>query len=425
MKENVERTVLHTLFVGIDVDSLKNTVYMMDFDQTCLATFEIANDINGIEILKDKTLEILKSRKDLSFISFVLESTGLYAFHSATYLSTNEELLAYTPKVYCINPKISKNYRASFSDMDKDDMDDAKLLADLARVGRCDKLSVWRGAQLLALQRLTRHRKHLSDMLSAEKNYVLNNIFLKFSGLLTAKSAEKPFSDIFGATSVFVLTEFMSTEAIVETPMEDLVALLNEISNKRFANAEETAQLLQKAAKNSYRLDQVSSEPISLAIASSMNCIRSFEAEIKSVSNSIMQLIKGFNDAEYQSLTSIKGIGPVLAAGIIAEIGSIDQFKNDDALAKYAGITWRKTQSGKFQAENTHMTKTGNSYLRYYIIEAAQHVVWGIQEYHDFYTKKLNEVTKHKEARARVLTARKLIKLIFALLKNRSLYKER
>ena len=71
------------------------------------------------------------------------------------------------------------------------------------------------------------------------------------------------------------------------------------------------------------------------------------------------------------------------------------------------------------------MTKTGNSYLRYYIIEAAQHVVWHVQEYNNFYTKKLNEVSKHKEARARVLTARKLIKLIYALMSNRSLYKER
>lgn len=425
MEEISKRTVLNTLYVGIDVDSKKNVIYMMDFNQICLASFSILNDINGVGVLKDKALEVLKKRDDLQFITFVLESTSVYAFHTATYLSNNEELLVYSPKVYCINPKVSSNYRKSFSDMNKDDAIDARLLADIARVGRCDKLNPWRGSQLVALQRLTRHRKHLSDMLAAEKNYVLNNIFLKFSGLLTANSQDAPFSNVFGTTSSFILTDFMSTEEIVDTPLEDLVSILNEKSNKHFSNTEETAKLLKQAAANSYRLDKVSSEPINLAIASSLNCIRSFEAEIKSVDKSIMQQIKGLNDTEYMSLTSIKGIGKVFAAGIIAEIGSIDQFRNDDALAKYAGINWRKTQSGSFEAEDTYMTKTGNSYLRYYIIEAAQHVVWHVQEYNNFYTKKLNEVSKHKEARARVLTARKLIKLIYALMSNRSLYKER
>ena len=80
---------------------------------------------------------------------FVLESTSIYAFHTATFLSSNEELLIYNPKVYCINPKISCNYRASFADTNKDDFTDAKLLVDLVRVGRCDKLTPWKGAQFL------------------------------------------------------------------------------------------------------------------------------------------------------------------------------------------------------------------------------------------------------------------------------------
>lgn len=40
-----------------------------------------------------------------------------------------------------------------------------------------------------------------------------------------------------------------------------------------------------------------------------------------------MPQIKGFNDSEYMSLTSIKGIGKVFAAGIIAEIVLLISFK--------------------------------------------------------------------------------------------------
>ena len=160
-------------------------------------------------------------------------------------------------------------------------------------------------------------------------------------------------------------------------------------------------------------------------ITSSLNCIRSFENEIKAVSKEIQSLIKGFNNEEYICLTSLKGIGPVFAAGIISEIGSIDQFDNDDALAKYAGITWRNKQSGKFESEDNSLTKIGNKYLRYYLIEAANQARKFVPEFNEYYNKKYSEAKTHKELRAQVLTARKLIKVIYALMKNRSLYKSR
>ena len=48
--------------------------------------------------------------------------------------------------------------------------------------------------------------------------------------------------------------------------------------------------------------------------------------------------IKGLDPTCYQSLLSIPGVGPVIAAGILAEIGTIDAFKDNDALAKYASL---------------------------------------------------------------------------------------
>ena len=94
MKEISKRTVLNTLYVGINIDSKKNAIHMMDFNQICLASLSVLNDINGVEVLKDKVIEALQ------FITFVLESTSVYAFHTATFLSTNEELLIYSLKVY-------------------------------------------------------------------------------------------------------------------------------------------------------------------------------------------------------------------------------------------------------------------------------------------------------------------------------------
>src|SRR3712207_8409507 len=50
-------------------------------------------------------------------------------------------------------------------------------------------------------------------------------------------------------------------------------------------------------------------------------------------------------------------------------------FRSDEAkVAKFAGFTWRKHQSGQFVAEETPLTRRGNAYLRYYLVEAANAV---------------------------------------------------
>ena len=90
---------------------------------------------------------------------------------------------------------------------------------------------------------------------------------------------------------------------------------------------------------------------------------------------------------EYQCLTSIPEIGPVYAAGILAEIGPINRFSDESKLAKYAGLYWRQNQSGNSEYENTPMAKRGNRYLRYYLVEATNSVRRYEPEYHAYYKK--------------------------------------
>jgi transposase len=126
--------------------------------------------------------------------------------------------------------------------------------------------------------------------------------------------------------------------------------------------------------------------------------------------------------AAQQTLTSVKGIGEVFSAGLIAEIGDVKRFKDHNALAKYAGLAWTQYQSGEYEAENTSRMRTGNKYLRYYLIQAAESIRRYDSEYKAFYTKKYDEVPKHKHKRALVLTARKLVRLVYSLLRTNQLY---
>jgi len=64
------------------------------------------------------------------------------------------------------------------------------------------------------------------------------------------------------------------------------------------------------------------------------------------------------------TLDTIPGFGAVFSAS--AEIAGIERFDyNQTKVAKYAGLKWRQHQSGKFEAEEIRLARTGNRYLRY------------------------------------------------------------
>lgn len=412
---------MSTLFVGIDVSAKSNVVCAIDFYKNPLLKSTVSNNQPGAYNLICQIVDVLKKHSDLNTLVIALESTSIYSIHIANYLSSCEELMQYHPYVFCLNPKMTANYRKSFIGMNKTDLLDAFVIADFARVGRIET-DPWRGSQFLALQRLTRHRLHLVEALTREKTYMVSNMFLKFSELSILPKEEHPFCDNYGATASSVLTEFLSMEDIINTSPEDLIAFLGEKSKNRIENLSKTADLLKKAARDSYRLDKCLYEPINISLASSFNCIDAFKSEIKIIDKAIEKSIAGLNPNAYTILTSIDGIGPIFASGILAEIGDISAFHSQDALAKYAGLTWTRTQSGEFEADESRMTKAGNHYLRYYLGEAANSMKNHNSEYRDFYYKKYNEVPKHKHKRALALTSRKLVRLIFGLLTKEKLY---
>ena len=414
--------LLSTLFVGIDISSRNNVVALLDFEsQKTLQSFAVGNNQPGAVELANRLADYLHSRKDLTKLVVALESTSFYGIHVANYLSSCEVLASFHTAVYCLNPKAIKNYKKSFIDLGKNDYVDAFVIADFARANRITT-KPWRGSQFLALQRLTRHRLHLAKALTREKAYMLSNIFLKFSEFSLLDAEGQPFSNSFGATASSVLTDFLSMEEIIEMPTEGLISYICEKGHNRFPNPEKTASLLQQAARNSYRLDKCLYEPLTVSIASSFTLISTYETEIKAVNKAIEKTLKGIDPNAYQSLLSIPGIGPVMAAGILSEIGYIDAFKNQEALAKYAGLVWRENQSGNFQADDTPLSKAGNAYLRYYLIEATSHVKNHCGEFAAFYQKKYDEVKTHQHKRALALTARKFVRLIFGLLANHQLY---
>ena len=312
---------MSTLFVGIDVSSKTNAVYAMDFEENKYISSTFGNNQPGSEELADMIVACMQKHKNLDTILIVLESTSVYSVHISNFLSTCETLMPYKPYVFCVNPKQTANYRKSYIGMEKTDPTDAYLIADFGRVGRTKKLEPWRGGQFIALKRLTRHRMHLSECITREKTYMVSNLYLKFSELQLLEGEDKPFGNIYGATSSAVLTEFMSPQEIIDASEEELLSFLADKSRNRISDLSKTSELLQKAARDSYRLDKCMYEPLNISLASSFNCIHAFQKEMKLIEQAIEKCISGMNPNALIILQSIPGIGPVWASGIISEIG--------------------------------------------------------------------------------------------------------
>lgn len=302
-------------------------------------------------------------------IIVVMESTDMYSFHPACYLSSNEYLNKFHTEVFQINACDFDKYKKSFHDLDKEDGIDAYILADYARVGRTKDLHPFRGSQYTALQRLTRQRYHICKELIREKTYILTNLYLSFSGLMSLDKNELPFSDLFGATSSAFLEEFVSPDQIAESSIEELINFISEKSKNHSSNLNDKVTVLNKAMHASYRLDQTAYEPINIAIACSLNTIKLYQQQLKNIDKAILNVALGLDSNTYHILLSIRGIGKVYAAGIMAEIGNIDRFSHNPKLAKYLGLYWKRNQSREFDSQDKKSSKKSNKYLRYYLVE--------------------------------------------------------
>ncbi len=113
-------------------------------------------------------------------------------------------------------------------------------------------------------------------------------------------------------------------------------------------------------------------------------------------------------DRGYQAIQQIPGIGPVLAAVFVAEIGDVHRFAGPSYLCSWAGLTPRHRESDTV-VHRGHITKQGSKLVRWAAIEAVQR--------HQT-TAKIAADKDRIEARrgkniAKVAAARKLLTLVY------------
>jgi transposase len=111
-------------------------------------------------------------------------------------------------------------------------------------------------------------------------------------------------------------------------------------------------------------------QPWQGTLAASLRLIDELDREITQLERELRRL--GAEHAYIPLLTSIPGIAWVLGYTIAAEIGDIGRFASPRKLAGYTGLCPRVEQSGQRDRRGP-LTKRGPRYLRWALIEAAQH----------------------------------------------------
>lgn len=119
-------------------------------------------------------------------------------------------------------------------------------------------------------------------------------------------------------------------------------------------------------------------------------------------------------------LQSVPGIGPQLAALLIAELADISRFKDAKAVVAYTGLDPRVKQSGKILRRNTRLTKRGSPYLRRTLYLAAAAAQRHDPELKATYDKKRAEGKRYKQAT--VVVARRIITRVYAVWKRGTPY---
>lgn len=134
--------------------------------------------------------------------------------------------------------------------------------------------------------------------------------------------------------------------------------------------------------------------------------VTELDTEVERFDRQIHQHLK--DDPGYRAIQVIEGVGPVLAAVFVAEIGDVTRFKSPQALCSWAGLTPKHRESDT-KVVRGKITKQGSRIVRWAAIEAISKQRGGAKLRADYHAI----MARRGKQKARVAVARRLLTLVF------------
>jgi len=380
------------IYVGIDVAKDKHDCHIFDSDGVVHHDhFSFPNSKDGFEWFLSLITELAKKQRDKLKIG--LEDTGHYSSNLLEFLQANKL------NVVRFNPlSVSRTRAAGTLRKTKNDKGDARYIAMLL-AATTTKSSNKPAQMILVLKSLTRARYRLIKEMQPLKNRfrrLLHLLFPEFQGFFTSHYAN---------TALNLFAVLPGAQPVAACSIRKLTNLMKSFSHGKHGRAK--AERLKELAKNSIAFHNAGSA-CELALVAER--ILFLEKQCDKLEAEITAIMKELNSP----ITTIPGIGIVLGATILSEIGDIHAFATPAKLLAFAGAEPSTYQSGKFTATKTPMVKRGSRYLRNALYLATSTCFLHNAVIRDYVNKKRAEGKHHYVAMSHGM--KKIARIVFAIL---------
>jgi transposase len=390
-----------TMLATIDIGKNIHYGYFRAPDGHELKPFSFYNYKKSFHRFWRKMCQFQKQHQ-LQDIVVGFESTGPYAEPLYHYLKKKPV------KLVQINPMHTKRVKElAGNSPNKTDRKDPRVIADIICLGHALTLVVPEGAAA-QLRRLTHGRERALKARTAMLNQLQHLIFVIFPEFLSIMK------NMSTKTAAYLLNHHATAESIVQLGVDDLTQVIKKVSRGKLGR--QRAEELFEAAKNSVGIFE-GKDSIVLEIEHLNAMIENENRFITSVEEQMQYYLEQI--AYSVSLLSIKGFGVVTVAGLIGEVGDFKKFDTHSEIMKLAGFDLFEVSSGQHQGQR-HISKRGRALMRKLLFFAAINAVKTHGIMHAHYHQMLNKGMP--KVKALVAISRKLLRLVFALARDNTMY---
>ena len=390
-----------TLIATVDIGLTTNTGYCTTLDGRDTKPFRFDNTKEGFEKFWCMTVAN-KNRFGCDEVVVGYESTGPYAEPLVHYLAHKEV------KVVQVNPLHTKKMKEVNDNSPlKTDDKDPRVIADIIRLGRALTIVIPEG-DAAYLRRLNNARERHVGEQTAFLNQLQQLVFLIFPEFQTVLKNMK------GKTAQYLLKRYTTPARIGALSKEALGEEMRKRSMGKFGIQE--AELLIGLARETVGIK----EGLGGIFLDLRHILLQLEAEGRFISEIEAEMGATLERIPFSGrLLSIKGLGIVSVAGLIGEVGDFSKFSTQSEIMKLAGLDLYEISSGKRKGQR-RISKRGRGLLRKILFYAAIQMTRKNGILYDYYTRLTGRGMERM--RALIAVARKLLRIIHALVRDNSDY---
>jgi transposase len=384
-------------FVGIDVSKDKFDACGITGGEVKLFQFSATMDRKGFEKLKGHL-----AAASISSILIGMESTASYHVNLFSYLVCEGY------KVLLINPLLISKYVKMQLRKTKTDKKDAVVIAEFLLTNGDTLIQRATPSLISDLRDLSRQRESLVDEMTALKIEIKRLLNITFPEL-------EHMVGIFTKSILKLLQQYPSAFALRDADLGQLSRML--IADSYGRKREAFAAELIKAAHSSISSKSPAKEMI---LKQKIALLLHLEDALQEITSMLIEMSRKLMEEDINIMTSIRGIGDKTAANFLVEMGGdINQFERSGKIIAMAGLDPAVYQSGKHEGRG-RITKRGNRHLRRVIWMMTTRVIHYSDIFKAYYLKRRKEGLPYKMAV--LATAHKLIRVVYAMLKQRTTF---